>query len=84
MMPLELGRRSSLLLVARTGELCAPLSPSMSTLLRRLCRALSTFLSLSRSCSKLAPLDGARADEFCVRAGRCAAELLLEVGVILV
>ena len=53
-------------------------------LLRRLWRALSTFLSLNLSCSRLAPPDGARVDGFCVLAGRCAAELLLDVGVILV
>ena len=57
----------------------------MSTLLRRLCLALSTFLSLNLSCSKLAPPDANLAPWFWfVRGGRCAELLLLEVGVILV
>lgn len=81
--PLELGLLSSLAIFAFTGELCTPPSPVLkSTLLRRLCRALSTFLSRSLSCSKLAP-DPARAPV--VDRAKCAEELLvLEVGVILV
>lgn len=80
--PLELGLLSSLTIFALTGELCTPLSPALkSTLRRRLCRALSTFLSLNLSCSRLAP-DPPRAPAF--DRGRCADELLLEPGVIFV
>jgi hypothetical protein len=80
--PLELGLLSSLAAFDFTGELCTPRSPALkSTLLRRLCRALSTFLSRNLSCSKLAP-DPARAPVF--DRGRCADELLvLVLGVIL-
>jgi hypothetical protein len=56
----------------------------MSTLRLLLSLALSTFLSLNLSCSKLAPPEGALAVKSCDRAGRCAAEPLLEAGVILV
>lgn len=76
--PLELGLRSSLLPL--TGELCTPLS-AMSMLLL-LCLALSTFLSLNRSCSKLP--DTPLAVRSWTRCGRWAVELLLELGVILV
>lgn len=77
--PLELGLLSSLTIFALIGELSAV---PKSILLRRLCRALSAFLSRSLSCNKLAP-DAARVPVF-DRRGRCAVELLLELGVIFV
>lgn len=56
----------------------------MSTLPCRDCLALSTFLSLSLSCSRLAPLDGVVLPPF-TRTGRLADEpLLLDAGVIFV
>ena len=80
--PLELGLFSSLTMFAFTGELFEYLSPlSRSTLLLRLCRALSTFLSRNRSCSRLAT-DPVRAGLF--DRGRCADGPLMLEGVIAV